>query len=463
VSLRSKSLEAQRLHSEYGSLWSVAIAAVDIAMFIVAAFLAAAIYFHETNLRVLVEFFFYSSIVFVVFWIGLFYWLGLYRQSFAMSVRDEFYYIVAALLVGIFPQFALFTLVPSLSSSRLILVLAAAFAIVLVGGCRAVSHAVVAAVRERTPQRVAVLSNDTSVESYAATLGLREGATVLRVGSLPELENEQETLKLLRGAIAAARSYACTMLVLPEMLPASIMPYVAETAEQLHIRVVFALPGLRYQSCAFRMTRSGEQALIEPIRLRACTPRGRLLKRIFDLALAVPILTLAAPVMLLAALAIWLESGGPVFYRQERVGRDNVPFSVLKFRTMRKDHGSGAWATRNDPRITRVGAFLRRTSIDELPQLLNVLRGEMSIVGPRPEMVAWANEFAQKYPRYNERHLVRPGITGWSQIYMKRLLEPSDAPDVLQHDLFYIEHWGLLMDLSIICKTAVEFLFHRPA
>jgi lipopolysaccharide/colanic/teichoic acid biosynthesis glycosyltransferase len=175
-------------------------------------------------------------------------------------------------------------------------------------------------------------------------------------------------------------------------------------------------------------------------------------------------LVVAAPVMLAAALAVFLETGRPIFFRHERIGRDGVPFEMLKFRSMVSRHSFGnGWAQRNDPRITRVGAVLRRLSIDELPQLLNVFRGDMSIVGPRPEMPEYVARFQASIPHYAERHLAKPGITGWSQLYMHRLLTPDDARDVLRHDLFYILSWGLLMDASIVAKTAAEFLFHSPA
>ncbi len=145
------------------------------------------------------------------------------------------------------------------------------------------------------------------------------------------------------------------------------------------------------------------------------------------------------PVMLVAAAAITIESGSPVLFRQERMGENGRPFWILKFRTMR--HNAGAqWAKPGDDRITRVGALLRRTSLDELPQLFNVLRGEMSIVGPRPEMVTFAASFSRNVPNYEQRHVVPPGITGWAQLYLRRNLDPSEIPGVLPYDLFYVEH-----------------------
>lgn len=185
----------------------------------------------------------------------------------------------------------------------------------------------------------------------------------------------------------------------------------------------------------------------------------RLGKRVFDVTIAVVILVLAAPVMIVAAIAIIIESGAPVFFVQQRVGESCLPFRIFKFRTMRV--GAGAeWAKPGDDRITRVGAFLRRTSLDELPQLFNVLRGDMALVGPRPEMASFAKQFAAQLPAYDQRHVVAPGVTGWAQVYLKRNLQPGDMPEVLPYDLFYVEHASRLLDCVIILKTAAEVLFH---
>jgi len=189
------------------------------------------------------------------------------------------------------------------------------------------------------------------------------------------------------------------------------------------------------------------------------SPWYRFNKRLFDVTVALAALIVLSPLMILAALAILAESGGPVFFRQQRVGENSGSFSIFKFRTMRTDAGDG-WARPGDQRITRVGAVLRRTSIDELPQLFNVLRGEMSLVGPRPEMLSFARSFAQTLPSYEQRHVVAPGITGWAQVYAKRNLTPDDMPSVLPYDLFYVEYSSVFLDAAVCLKTAVEFLFH---
>ncbi|MGC1381251.1 MAG: sugar transferase [Candidatus Baltobacteraceae bacterium] len=179
-----------------------------------------------------------------------------------------------------------------------------------------------------------------------------------------------------------------------------------------------------------------------------------------DVTLASAGLLLLSPVLAVAAIGIALESSGPVFFTQRRAGRAGAPFTLIKLRTMRLDAG-GAWARSGDARITRVGAFLRRSSIDEIPQLLNVIRGEMSLVGPRPEMLEYARRFSKTIPHYDERHLLRPGLTGWAQVQLERNLAPDDVPRVAPYDLFYVEHASPVLDAIVILKTAAEFLFQR--
>ncbi len=191
-------------------------------------------------------------------------------------------------------------------------------------------------------------------------------------------------------------------------------------------------------------------------------------KALEDRALAILLLILFAPLMLLIAIAIKLDSKGPVLFRQRRYGFNNNPFDVYKFRSMRVEAGadeSAPQATRGDPRVTRVGAFLRRTSLDELPQLFNVLKGDMSIVGPRPHAVAHNEKYARVIDEYMCRHRVKPGITGWAQIngWRGETETPEKMSMRVQYDLYYIENWSLLFDLRILFMTAFVGFTHRNA
>lgn len=181
-----------------------------------------------------------------------------------------------------------------------------------------------------------------------------------------------------------------------------------------------------------------------------------ILKRALDLASAVVGLVVSLPVMLLVATAIRLDSKGPVIFRQRRVGLRGKCFELLKFRSMRVDaeEGTGAqWATSDDPRVTRVGRFLRKYRLDELPQFMNVIRGEMSLVGPRPERPEFVDELRKHISYYDERHSVRPGITGWAQVQYRYGSNVRDAVRKLEYDLFYLKNMSIFFDCAIILDT----------
>ena len=185
-------------------------------------------------------------------------------------------------------------------------------------------------------------------------------------------------------------------------------------------------------------------------------------KRLLDLIGSVTIMILTAPIALITALAIYLEDRGPVLYRQTRTGQNGTRFTILKFRSMRQDaerDGVAVWAERNDARVTRVGALIRRLRIDELPQLVNVLLGQMSLVGPRPERPAFVEQLAQAVPYYPQRHFVKPGITGWAQVRYSYGASNADAKQKLEFDLFYVKHHSLALDLMVLLLTVEIVLF----
>lgn len=182
-----------------------------------------------------------------------------------------------------------------------------------------------------------------------------------------------------------------------------------------------------------------------------------LAKRLMDLMISCIMVLLTAPAMALVALAIRLDSKGPIIYRQARVGWKGRPFDVLKFRSMRTDAetlNGAQWAVREDSRITRVGRFIRKYRLDELPQLLNVLHGEMSFVGPRPERPCFVEELRKHIPFYDERHSVRPGITGWAQVQYSYSDSIIGSQRKLEYDLFYLKNLSIFFDCAIILKTA---------
>ncbi|HEX5413011.1 MAG TPA: undecaprenyl-phosphate glucose phosphotransferase [Terriglobia bacterium] len=188
------------------------------------------------------------------------------------------------------------------------------------------------------------------------------------------------------------------------------------------------------------------------------------LKRLFDIVLSLAVLVVLSPAFLLIAILVKLTSAGPVFFAQERVGLNGKPFGMLKFRTMRQDSALNSgdhWTSRNDPYVTPIGRWLRRSNLDELPQFLNVLKGDMSVVGPRPERRFFLERFRQEVPEYMSRHYVKSGITGWAQVNGWR--GDTSIAQRVEHDLYYSRNWAMGLDIKILLLTLTRTFFHRDA
>ncbi|WP_019531062.1 TIGR03013 family XrtA/PEP-CTERM system glycosyltransferase [Dasania marina] len=187
-------------------------------------------------------------------------------------------------------------------------------------------------------------------------------------------------------------------------------------------------------------------------------------KRLFDISICSLLLLLVWPLMLFAVVAVFLESGWPVLYTQTRTGLNGVPFKIYKFRSMTQDAekgGKAVWAAANDARVTRVGAFMRNTRIDELPQIFNILRGEMSFIGPRPERPEFVEELKQSLPYYDFRHRVKPGLMGWAQLNYPYGASIDDAEKKLVYDLYYVKNHSLLLDMLIVVQTVEVILLGK--
>jgi exopolysaccharide biosynthesis polyprenyl glycosylphosphotransferase len=252
-------------------------------------------------------------------------------------------------------------------------------------------------------------------------------------------------------------------IVMARRLDALLLSLSASEADQLRLTMVrcaglsveiFVVPGAI--ELASRRVRVEDFGGIPALRVRsvALVGWGLVLKRAFDVLFSASILVTCWPLLLVIALAVRWDSPGPVFVRQRRVGLDGEEFTLVKFRTMVRDAEGSAgpvWAVRGDSRVTRVGRFLRRVGLDELPQLANVLRGEMSLVGPRPERRSFVEEFSSRIPSYLERHRAKSGITGWAQVHGLRGDTPLEPR--IQHDIYYIENWSFLLDVKILFLT----------
>jgi len=466
------STAARSVSASYTAGWVAVLLATDLALFVAASAFGAAIGFHHWQSPRIVGHLLVATAASLCLWVLVFDRLGLYRRTFALSMKDELYYTVAALLLGAVPQFVLFTLYPGISTSRVGLAFAVLFSVVLVGSSRAVLHKLRQKQWLVSPRKVAVVGTAEHVDRVLHSLDLGDSSSTLLI-AVDDIEEVVAQIDLTRDPklqriewFNRARTWGCDLLVFTEMIPANVLAHVMEVAAAEHMRVAFAPPALVRQCYEVTVQTDGHQVLIVPARLRACAPRAQLLKRTMDLFFGCIALLIFAPVMLIAAIAVFLESGAPVLYTQERVGTRGRPFGILKFRSMRRDAESdtgAVWAAEKDPRKTRVGSILRRFSIDEMPQLFNVIRGDMSLVGPRPERPVFVDLFRGSLPRYDERHLVRPGITGWAQVHMRRVLDTSAVDEKLAYDLQYVENWSPFLDVAVLFQTFCEFLFHRAA
>lgn len=191
---------------------------------------------------------------------------------------------------------------------------------------------------------------------------------------------------------------------------------------------------------------------------------NRTVKRIFDIVFSILAIIITSPIMLMTVLAIKVTSPGPIIYKQERIGLHNKPFEMYKFRSMvvqKAESEIKGWTTKDDPRVTSVGKFIRKFSIDELPQFFNILKGDMSVVGPRPERPQFVDKFKEEIPRYMVKHQVRPGLTGWAQISGYR--GDTSIKRRIEHDIYYIENWTLLFDIRIIFLTIFRMFIDKNA
>ena len=245
---------------------------------------------------------------------------------------------------------------------------------------------------------------------------------------------DQESLSLLSQIIAATEKHGTKLSIIPyfnDYIPSSTTFETLGDCKLLNVRSV---------------------PLDQPLNAIA--------KRVFDFFAAVFLILLTSPIMLFAVIGVMLSSPGPIIFRQTRIGKNKKPFQMYKFRSMRVNtQEATGWTTKDDPRKTKFGSFIRKTSIDELPQFFNILKGDMSLVGPRPEVPHFVDQFRETVPLYMLKHLVRPGLTGWAQVHGYR--GDTSIEGRIEHDIWYIENWSLGLDLRIIFMTVFGGMFNQ--
>ena len=397
--------------------------------------------------------------------------LGAYRRDRTLSLRMHASWMLIASIVVVPIAYVISLLLPGGDAFRDILGVTAFAAF---GGLIVVRHAIVGPLLDSVaPHRVMVLGTGPEARAVESSLTADHSPNLHLVGFysldkdprtdvpfariLKKIGSLTDMVDRLRihEIIVAVREQRGGVLPLRELLDCRLrgvkVTDLAGFFEQVHgrvpietVKVSWLIYGNGYRQDWLR----------------------KLIKRIFDIVVATMLLVAAAPIMLLVALLIAIDSRGPIIYRQERVGCRCKPFVVLKFRTMRNDaekDGAPRWATVSDTRTTDVGRFLRQSRLDELPQLLNVLRGEMSFVGPRPERPQFVSMLTEKIPFYAVRHSVKPGLTGWAQVRYSYGSSVEDAGKKLEFDLYYVKNNTLLLDLQILLETVRVVLLREGA
>ncbi len=406
--------------------------------------------------------------------IATFFFYRLYHRHRALSHIDEFYLVFGAGSVGSIVSIALISFIykNQLDYPRLMMAYAWLLTIMFVSLGRIVHARIQWALQARGWGQVRLLIIGTGDVGRAILQKIRQspglgydvvgfvdnnGGRIKKVLGVPVLGDTRDISRLI-----AEHHVDEVIIGMPEASHQEVLAIIANCErERVAIKV---FPDV-FQIMATEVSIDDLNGL-PLLSVRDVALRGwRLtIKRAMDILISAAMLVITSPLMLLVALLIKLDSPGSVFYVQERMGLDGKPFPMLKFRSMRQDAEAETgprWATENDTRRTRLGAFIRRFSIDEMPQFINVLLGEMSLVGPRPERPVFVNQFRQSIPRYMERHREKAGLTGWAQV--NGLRGDTSIVERTKYDLWYIENWSILLDIKIMLRTAIRIFFDKNA
>lgn len=385
--------------------------------------------------------------------------VGAYGVASFLSLRFAAARLAVAISLGVLFLSLLYLVVPALSLWRSNLLYAMIVAAILLGVVRALlgrslggerfKRRVVVLGAGRRADAIRTLAQQPGVNFIAAGFVAMGEATAVIPGAVP-----RDAISNLAAHVVALRASE-VVLALEERrnsLPLADLLRVRTTGVQVHEISTF----LEKQTGRIDLNSVSPSWLIFSDGFASGRMLSSIAKRSFDIVASLLLLVLTLPVVAVTALLIKLESPGPAFYRQRRVGLYNQPFDILKLRSMREDAeagGKAVWAAEADPRVTRIGRFIRKVRIDELPQTWTVLKGEMSFVGPRPERPQFVGDLEQQLPFYAERHMVKPGITGWAQINYPYGASIEDARHKLEYDLYYAKNYSPFLDLLILLQT----------
>ncbi|MCV2348591.1 TIGR03013 family XrtA/PEP-CTERM system glycosyltransferase [Paucibacter sp. Y2R2-4] len=395
---------------------------------------------------------------------------GLYQHVHNRSITESCARALLGLLFGLPLAYAIFSLLPVNANHRELITLVAMAAVAAVMVHRV--YAAHAGAQSRLRTRILIFGSGSVAKTVGETLRAADPHALI-VGYLPGPNEEQQEVPQAeiiasRGTLTeTAKSLGVDEIVvaLSERRGGSMPLRQLLDCKLYGIRVVDIATHFEKTLAQIKISHVNAGWLVFGDGFNQGVVRTAF-KRLFDIVFAAAIFLVSLPVMAVTALMIKLESAGPVFYRQERVGLNGAPFQVIKFRSMRTDaekDGKPRWATVNDDRVTKVGRFIRKVRIDELPQLLNVLRGEMSLVGPRPERQFFVDDLINKIPYFAVRHSVKPGVTGWAQVRYEYGSTVEDSIEKLQYDLYYVKNNSLFLDMLIMLETVAVVLTGKGA
>ena len=412
-----------------------------------------------------------GSAIMVVVWLLLFRAAGVYRPRRRVSLSDELIGIIRWGSAGMLILMSAAFLYRGFSYSRIVVALIWITSIVLIFSGRALVASLERKMhrRGRFLRTAVIIGNDALANDVFVRLhrhpsfgfdiaGYFAGGpcdTSLRLSGVPYLGPIAEAAPFI-----GARGVSVVFIALRSGESQRLFDLVSDS-EGLDVQFMMIPDVLEVLTSHVRLTEY-EGLPFLTLKSNPLTGWGSVAKRSMDFALSALLLLVLSPLLLVIALCVRLSSPGPILYRQVRVGIDGTPFSMLKFRSMRTDAEAASgpvWARRDDPRRTRIGTFLRKTSMDELPQLINVLRGEMSLVGPRPERPYFVEQFRARVPKYLDRHRVKTGMTGWAQV--NGLRGDTSIEERIKYDLYYIENWSFTLDMKILLRTIRAALMVR--
>jgi sugar transferase (PEP-CTERM system associated) len=411
-----------------------------------------------------------ESVVFMIVGLLSLYINGLYDFGERLTVRQLTVALLRSFTLGALALAGVFFLIPSIQAGRGIFFIAFLFAIMAVTAWRVLLRWMLNT--DKFAERVLIVGTDEKAIDIARETLSRKHLGFRVVGFLDD-DPKLQGVSLLNPRVIGTTAQACQLARQHGATRVVVAALDYRGRVSMDSLLECKTSGIRVQEGSSYYEQLTGKIMVEGLRKSwlifsdgFVVSRGVLFsKRLLDMAAASAGLILALPFMVLVAIAVKLDSPGPVFFRQERVGRARRPFMVYKFRSMRTDaeKDGPVWATQGDPRVTRVGRFIRTTRLDELPQLWNVLVGDMSLVGPRPERDLFVQQLLEVNPYYGQRLVVRPGLTGWAQIKAPYASSFEESIEKLKYDLYYIKNMSLFLDISILLSTARIVLLGRGA